>query len=91
MKTREYKLNLTHSQLKLILESLLFHTSVDVNSRWCKNECDEGMKLAENLRNLYPKILTDNLFVFNETIYHDETTEKIVDLFPEVLENKPNI
>lgn len=91
MKTKECKLNLTASQFKLILESLLFHSSVDINSRWSKTECEDAFDLIDSLRNQHPKILTDNLFVFNEEIYHDKITEKIVDLFPEIIENKPNL
>lgn len=91
MNHNKYQLNLTEQQLKVVLESLLFHSSVDVNSRWCKDECETGIDLAQNLRKTYPSILTENLYVFKDTIYHDSTTEKIVDLFPETLENNPNL
>lgn len=91
MKGSKIKLNLTESEFKIVLESLLFHSSVDVNSRWCKDECDAGLELAENLRKSYPKILTENLYVFKDTTFHDISTEKIVDLFPETIENITNL
>ena len=91
METKECKLNLSLSQYKLILESLLFHSSVDVNSRLSKNECEDAFDLIESLRNKYPKFLTENTYVFKDSLYHDQITKKIVDLFPEIVENNPNI
>lgn len=91
MKGDTFQLKLTEAELKIILESLLFHSSVDVNSRWSKDECDASIELASNLRKAYPKVLTENLYIFKDTIFHDILTEKIVDLFPETLENNPNL
>lgn len=91
MKGSTFQLKLTEPQLKIILESLLFHSSVDANSRWGKDECESSVKLASDLRKTYPKVLTENLYIFKDTIFHDTLTEKIVDLFPETLENNPNL
>jgi hypothetical protein len=85
------QLNLTKEQLKIVLESLLFHSSVDINSRWCKDECDLSYDLAKNIRQKHPKILTENVYIFKEDSLHDDISKKIVDLFPETLENIPYI
>jgi hypothetical protein len=80
--------NVTKSQIKLALESLLFAASVDVNSSWYKNELDKVLELALNLRQLIPDVALDNVYIV-EGDYYDSSTEKIREYFPEIVTNKP--
>jgi hypothetical protein len=80
-------IELNKKDLKTILESLLYSCSLDVNSKWDLNDCQEAYELASFLRRKYPKVLTDKIYVFKKMKYHDQISNKIVDLFPESQEN----
>jgi hypothetical protein len=82
--------NLTENQVKLILEALLFSCSVDVNSCWYKEEIEEMAELSISLRGLCSDIPLNNIYLCDEK-YFDTTTEKIVEYFPELMDNKPNL
>jgi hypothetical protein len=91
MKEEVYNLNnLTHNQIKLIIEALLYAGSVDVNSAWYKKDIEQIVDLAINLRKLASNIPLKEIYAFEEE-YLDSTTNKILDYFPELLDNKPNL
>jgi len=91
MKEEVYNLNnLTHNQIKLIIEALLYAGSVDVNSAWYKKDIEQIVDLAINLRKLANNIPLKEIYAFEEE-YLDSTTKKILDYFPELLDNKPNL
>lgn len=91
MENKVYNLNnITNNQIKLIIETLLYASSVDINSSWYKNDIEEIIELAKNLRKITSDIPLKNVYVFEEK-YTDSTTEKILEYFPELLYNKPNL
>jgi hypothetical protein len=91
MEEKVYNLNnLTHNQIKLIIETLLYAGSVDINSSWYKNDIEEIVELAIDLRKIASNIPLKNIYIFEEE-YIDSTTKKILDYFPELLDNKPNL
>jgi hypothetical protein len=83
--------NLTEEQLRLIIEALLFSSSTTVNARWYSEE-DENLKnMALELRKEYPEVLTKNISIIEEEEYYDKFAPEIIDFFPEVLEQVPNL
>jgi hypothetical protein len=78
--------NLSKKQFQLIIESLLFSTSCDINAKWYEDELNEMSGLVIGLRSNNPEVLTENIFVLKETEY-EKYTQKLLDFFPEVLEN----
>ena len=79
--------NLSEDQLRLVIESLLFSASTSVNARWYSEEDESLMSMALDLRKKYPEVLMKNVFVLEEKEYHDEFSEKVVEYFPEIVEN----
>jgi len=79
--------NLTKEQYKLILESVLFSGSTSVNARWYIDNASDLVDIGVLLRKKHPNILTENIFLLNDKEYHDEFSEKIIDFFPEIVEN----
>jgi hypothetical protein len=82
--------NLTNEQLKLILESLLYTSSVDVTGNYDYSYGEKFFNIAKHIRNKNPDIITENIEVFkNENIpFSDQITHNIVKTFPEtVVEN----
>ena len=75
--------NLTEEQLRLITETLLFSSTVDVNANWYYENYEEMFKLALNVRKKYPNILLKNTYIIKEE-YEDEFSEKLLDYFPEI-------
>ena len=81
--------NLSEDQLRLVIESLLFSASTSVNARWYSEEDESLMSMALELRKKYPEVLMKNVFVLEEKEYHDEFSGKVVEYFPEIVENTP--
>ena len=79
--------DLTEDQFRLILESLLFSTSTSVNASWYNEETDNLMDCVLKLRKKHPEVLVKNVSIFKEKKYEDNYAKKIVDYFPEILEN----
>ena len=88
MENKTYNIsNLSKEEIKLILESLLYTSSVDVTGNYDQSFCEKFYNIASSIRNKYPEIITENLEVFkNEKIvFSDLITDKIIKLFPEVI------
>lgn len=88
-----YSLNsLSKDEVKTILESLLFSSSVDVSAEFFKDESLKMFDLAKKIRTMFPEIVTDTIFVHTfkdkdgEEMFYDEHTQDIVGFFPEILE-----
>lgn len=79
--------NLSEDQLRLIIESLLFSSSVSVNGNWYKEESEECVNLAYSLRKENNNVLLKNVFILKEKEYYDEHADEIIKYFPEILEN----
>jgi hypothetical protein len=88
-----YNLNsLTKSEIKTLLESLLFTSSCDVGASFYKEESLNMFELAKKIRTMFPEILLDDINVTpifdenNKEVFHDEHTTEIVKFFPEILD-----
>lgn len=79
--------NLTEDQLRLITETLLFASSVDVNANWYFENYQNMFDMALNIRKKYPHVLLKNTFIIKEE-YEDEFSEKLTDYFPEIEKEK---
>jgi hypothetical protein len=79
--------NLTENQYRLILESLLFSASTTVNAQWYSEETDELFDCALKLRKENPEIISKGVTIFKEKEYQDSYAKKILDFFPEILQN----
>jgi hypothetical protein len=88
-----YNLNsLTKSEIKTLLESLLFASSCDVGASFYKEELLNMFELAKKIRTMFPEILLDDINITpildedNKEVFHDEHTTEIVKFFPEILD-----
>jgi hypothetical protein len=88
-----YSLNtLTKSEVKTLLESLLFASSCDVGASFYKEESLNMFELAKKIRTMFPEILLDDINITpildedNKEVFHDEHTSEILKFFPEILD-----
>jgi hypothetical protein len=79
--------NLSKNELKLILEALLYTSSVDVTGSYDQSHCKEFYNIAYKIRTKNPEVITENLEVFkHERIeFSDSITHEIVKMFPETI------
>jgi hypothetical protein len=78
--------NLSKKQFQLIIESLLSSVSCDVNAKWYCEDVNEMLDLVIQLRQKNSELLTENVYVLQEPKY-EKHTKKLLDFFPEILEN----
>lgn len=90
-----YSLNsLTKEEVKIIIESLLFSSSVDICASFYKEETLNMFELAKKIRKMFPEIILDLINTNrvkdekDNLVFHDHHTEEIVKFFPEILEEK---
>jgi len=88
-----YSINsLSRDDVKTILESLLFSSSVDVSAEFFKEESLNMLELAKKIRTMFPEIVMDTVYVHpfkdkkGEYTFYDEHTTDLVGFFPEILE-----
>jgi hypothetical protein len=88
-----YSVNsLTKSEVKTLLESLLFASSCDVGASFYKEESLNMFELAKKIRTMFPEVLLDDINITpildenNKEVYHDEHTSEILKFFPEILD-----
>ena len=88
-----YSLNsLTKEEVKTILESLLFASSVDVCASFYKEETLNMFELAKKIRIMFPDVVLEDVNITpildenNKEVFYDEHTSNILKYFPEVLE-----
>ena len=87
MKNKKYTLDdLREEDIKLILESLLFSSSVDVCSYWDRNEMFKIIDLAVKIRKKYPTVITENVVLhgFDENCFFDQHSNQLPTLFPDL-------
>jgi ribonucleotide reductase beta subunit family protein with ferritin-like domain len=87
-----YSLNsLSKDELKTILESLLFSSSVDVCAEFYKQESLDMLELAKKIRTMFPEIVLDTIYVHvpktekNNELFNDEHTKELIEYFPELV------
>lgn len=79
------KLSLDKEELKTILESLLFSSSVDVCASWYKEDNEKMFELIQKIRNTFPEVSIENIYISNfEEEFCDEISNDILKLFPEI-------
>ena len=93
MNNISFNLNsLTKEEVSTILESLLFSSSVDVCASWYKEDSLNMFNLARKIRNHFPEVLIDNVYIIedkeNRLEHNDKHTKSIVKLFPEIKKEK---
>lgn len=88
--SKNINLTLTVTEFQQILESLLFHCSVDCSSSIDKTLCEDLKNLAIKLRKNNPEILTKNCYFFKDEQenYHDKFTIELLEFFPETIIEK---
>ena len=82
--------NLSEEQLRLITETLLFASTVDINANWYSDNYQNMFDLALNIRKKYPDVLLKNTYIIKEQ-YEDEFSEKLMDYFPEIEKNEDQL
>lgn len=93
-----YSINsLTKEEVKIILECLLFTSSVDVSASLYKEESLSMFEIAKKIRTMFPEIVLEDVNITpivdedGKEVYHDEHTEEILKYFPEVLTQEANL
>lgn len=96
MNNESYNISsLSKDEVKIILESLLFSSSVDVCASFHKEESLAMFELASKIRTMFPSIILDDINITpiydenNNIIYHDEHTSDVLKMFPEVFQESP--
>jgi hypothetical protein len=85
MNQKDYILNLNKEEIKLVLESLLYSSSVDVTGQFDIGHCKEFFNLAKKIRYSNTDIILENLELFKGVKYEDEHSEDISKVFPEIV------
>jgi hypothetical protein len=81
----KYSLNsLTEEEVKILLESLLHCSCINVFSNWYDDHTTKMQELAIKIRTLFPQIICENTFIFNDDLLKDETNELLLNYFPEL-------
>jgi len=85
--------SLTKDEVKTLLESLLFASSVDVGASFYKEETIKMFDLAKKIRSYFPDVILEDITVTpvvdqqNNVVYYDEHTEEMIKFFPELYQD----
>ena len=87
MVDKKYILNCNKDEIRLILESLLYSSSVDVTGQFEVDYCKKFLTLAEKIRTLNTDELLENLELLkmDNINFEDEHSNQIVISFPEIV------
>lgn len=85
--------SLSQEEFKSIIEALLFASSVDIIANWYKDDALMFLNVAKKLRNKYPEVLLDSVYVYDEEKIelNDEHAKEILQYFPELINESSNI
>ena len=89
-----YSLNsLSKNEIKLLLESLLFSSCVDVNASWYREDSLKAFELAKKIRSYFPEVITENVYIydFSDKQFNDEHAKDILESFPETKKTKEDL
>ena len=83
-------LKVSKKQAQFIVECLLFSSGCDVNSEWDKNDIDELISLAFDIKTQNNDLKLKNIYIHNpllseENVFIDPMTSEIISKFPEIL------
>lgn len=90
MKNKKYILDdLQEEDIKLVLESLLFSSSVDVCSSWDKDEMYKIIDLAVKIRTTYPDVVTESVVLhgIEDDTFFDQHSNELPKFFPDLIKN----
>lgn len=83
-----FSLSLTKDEIKLILESLLFSSSVDVGASWYQEDTKNMVNLAEKIRCKFDDVPLENVYITHfledSELFMDKHSNTIIKNFPEI-------
>jgi hypothetical protein len=82
---------LTEDEIRNILESLLFASSVDVCADWFKDDSLKSMEIAKKIRKMFPEVTLKNIYIYDgeeKEQFNDDHSEDIMQFFPEIRKEK---
>ena len=74
-------LSLTEQQVNLIIESLLFSSSVNIGAEWDETDLSSMIDTAKELKKISSKIELDKLVFYKEENYEDKWTKDLLKSF----------
>ena len=90
-------ISISKTELKHIIESLLYASSPTIDANWYGDDTQQISDLVCNLRKNNPSVLSENIsFIENwkdemgdseYKSFDDKICKKIIDFFPEIVEN----
>lgn len=81
-----YNISLTKDELSIILESLLYSSTVDIVGNFDISYSKKFFEIAKKIRTEHTNVLVENLEIVknNDVDFEDEHTKEIVKLFPDI-------
>lgn len=74
-------LSLTEQQVNLIIESLLFSSSVNIGAEWDETDLSSMLDTAKELKKISSNIELDKLVFYKEENYEDKWTKDLFKCF----------
>ena len=74
-------LTLTEQQVNLIIESLLFSSSVNIGAEWNETDLTSMIDTAKSLKEFSTNIELDKLVFYKEDNYEDKWTKDLLKYF----------
>jgi hypothetical protein len=74
-------LSLTEQQVNLIIETLLFSSSVNIGAEWDETDLSSMIDTAKELKKISSKIELDKLVFYKEENYEDKWTKDLLKSF----------
>jgi len=74
-------LSLTEQQVNLIIESLLFSSSVNIGAEWDEADLTSMIDTAKELKKVSSNIELDKLVFYKEENYEDKWTKDLLKFF----------
>ena len=81
-----YDISLTKEELSLVLESLLYTSTVDIIGNFDISHSKKFLDVAKKIRSKNTNILVENLEIVKNKNFHfeDDHTNEIVKFFPDI-------
>lgn len=87
-KSSNSSLSLTKDEIKIILECLLFSSSVDVCASWYQEDTKNMLNLAEKIRCEFNDVPLENVYITHflgdDELFMDKHSQSIIKNFPEI-------
>lgn len=88
----KYGINsLEKEEIKLLVESLLHSSCINVYSTWYDEHNTKMQDLAIKIRKMFPEILCENTFLFKDDVISDKNSEDLLKYFPELTKAQDHI